>query len=224
MSDDPEYEDYLIECGSFKHEPMPPHPRPNHIGEFVYSEEWSTLMQERPPYGLDSPNSMLANVLWNLPARVTQRHATICATVICWLGTNCGRSVVDKALEYREKRIHHERQAYLIAWTIQNDRSPHVNHGIRILKHLLAPPECYGTPLLGVLPGPQVVRRPELSAEDYEVVEHLMLWLTEGIGATFVSRCRKRIEEMEHFERQRRRAEHDARVRRAFATVEKGAK
>lgn len=199
---DGEYEDYLYELGWLTHTPMPPHPRPKHSGEEVYAEEWSKLMQEKPEHGYHAPNSMLANILDDLPAKLTQRHATICATVVCWFGTSVGQSIILHAKRYREQDSHTARAAYLVAWTLENQRVPYVNHGFRMLEHLLGQPEDYGVPMLGIGLR-QLVRRPTLSVEDYETVEHLMSWLGDK-GTGFILRCEKRIEERNEWERVKR--------------------
>ena len=195
---DGDYEDYLHRLGWLEHKPLPPFPRAGFIGEWVYAEEWAALMQELDRDGINAPNSMLSSILNDLPTPITQRHATICASVMCWLGTACGQSIIlgsKRHIERGEHRCH----AYLMVWIIQNRRSPGTNGGYRLLERLLAPPDHYGTSFYGR----DLVRQPELTADDYETAEHLMVWLGER-GEGFILRCEHRIRELERFEQTKR--------------------
>jgi hypothetical protein len=197
-----EYEDYLFDLGWLTNTPLPPHPRPKHAGEEVYAEEWSKLMQNKPQDGCRAPNSMLAEILWYLPGRINQRHATICATVVCWLGTSCGQAVVLNGKRFQESNLFHSDTCYSIAWHLENQRQASVNHGFRTLEHLLAPEDHYGTDMLG-FGGRCVVKRPTLSVDDFETVEHLMHWLGRH-GAGFILGCEHRVRERTDWERVQR--------------------
>lgn len=74
--------------------------------ERIYWEEW-LKEQERHP-GLNHGFTMLEFVLCPsgqaYPDRPTQRDAHVAASVIQWIGTNCGRGFVDKC----ERRIEKE--------------------------------------------------------------------------------------------------------------------
>lgn len=200
---DGDYQDYLNGLGWLEHKPMPPYPRPGCVGEFVYAEEWSTLMQKLDEEdGYNAPNSMLATVLTDLPTPITQRHATLCASVVCWLGTACGQSIVlggKRHVEHGIDRCH----AYLMAWTVQNRRSSGTS-GFRMLERLMAPLDHYGR---HVFLGPELVRQPEMTADDYETAEHLMVWLGER-GEGFILRCEHRIRELNRFEETKRDSLH----------------
>lgn len=199
-----DYEDYLLGLGWLQHTPLPPYPRAGCIGEMVYAEEWAKLMQEKDRYGLNAPNGKLASILSNHPTPLTQRQATICATVVCWLGTNCGQSVILGARRLIEKAREHSGPAFVMSWAIQNHRINGVNHSFSALEHLLAPPDHYGKDVF--LGGRTLVRRPDLSVDDYEVVDHLMYWLGGAEG--FFLACETRIKELEDWEAQKRAAKH----------------
>jgi hypothetical protein len=200
-----EYEDYLYSLGWLEHKPLPPYPRASFIGETVYAEEWAKLMQERGTYS--TPNSKLVDILSSHPTPLTQRQATICATVMCWLGTNCGQAVILGARRLIEKAKEHPAPAFVMSWANQNRRIYGINHSYTALEHLLAPPDHYGKDYIGI-GGRTLIRRPELTVDDYEVVEHLMYWLGGAEG--FILRCEHRIAELEKWEEQKRAAQHAA--------------
>lgn len=206
---DGDYEDYLHELGWLEHKPRPPYPRAGHAGETVYSEEWAELMQELDRDGINAPNSMLAGILNNLPARICQRHATICASVITWLGTACGQSIILNGKRFREQGI---RWHYVMAWHAENIRRGGVNGGYRIIEHLLAPPDHFGRDFFGI-GGITLQRLPELSVNDYETVEHLMAWLGR-YGEGFILKCELRIQDINRFERTKRDAEYRGELQR----------
>lgn len=202
---DDDEEDYLHALGWLQNEPLPPSPRKAHIGEHVYSEEWRELMLTHERYAVIAPNSKLAGILHQHPRRLIQRHATICATFVCWLGTACGMSMRLTA-ERRISEGDYPGRAWLCAWAGENMRRTGVNHGYRMIEHLLAKPSDLGRDYLGH-GGLTLVRRPRLSLDDYEVIEILVQWLGD-YGSGFLIRCERRIEELNRFDRATRLAEH----------------
>jgi hypothetical protein len=188
-------EDYLYHVGWFSHKPKEGYPRKGHVQEHVYAEKWEALMRKIPRYGLRAPNGMLASVLYQLPVYITQRHALVCATVVCWLGTNCGQSVLHKAEQFMIKAAMFSEQAYLLAWTSENMRHSWLNHGYKTIEHLLAPADHYGVSIL--TPFISLIRKPKLTIEDYETVECLMQWLGSKEGQQFISECELEISEIE---------------------------
>lgn len=201
---DGDYEDYLYEMGWLDHKPKQPYPRPGFVGETVYAEEWAELMQKLDRDGINAPNSMLAGILNDLPARITQRHAFVCASVMCWLGTSCGQSIVLNGKRLRKDGLS---RPYLVAWTLENQRAPGVNSGYRTVEHILAPEDHFGTDCLMPQMGKRLMRIPELSVDDLETIDHLMTWLGhEGDG--LILRCERRIDELNRFESTKRHAAH----------------
>lgn len=198
--DDPEYEDYLHEVGWFVHAPGTGYPRQGHIGEHIYTDEWSKLMRRLERDGLHAPNGKLASILSKLPGRITQRHATICARFSCWLGTNCGMSLVYSARRLMEKNHERGERAFAMQWAIENERSPGLNSGFRLIEWLLAPEDHFGATLFG-LGGRGLLKAPDLSVEDYETVEHLMRWFGSEEGLSFIGRAEHRIKEHTRIER-----------------------
>lgn len=201
--DDCEYEEYLYDLGPLQHAPVRP-PRAGFIGENVFAERWAKYIAKGPRYGFDSwrhcPNAVLADILTELPARITQRHASVCASIVCWLGTNCGRATLEEAEKYAKTMF----AGYTAAWAIENKRTGHVNGGVRCLEHLLAPEDHYGKCLF--TGGIVLRRRPELTAEDYETAEHLWAWLGSDPGRAFTQGCKQEITRREAAEWRRTRA------------------
>lgn len=206
--DDPDYEEYLFEKGWFDYSPVrsQKYPRPGHIGERVYLEEWQHLMRELPSDGYHVPNSMLVDILWQHPGYVTQRHASICTSVVLWLGTNCGQSIRLGANRMVEQNHEHPGRAWLMTWATENHRASCVNHGVRTIEHLIAPDDHFGVDSLFPLAGEYLRKRPELTADDVECIDHLMYWIGDR-GQGFILKCERRIEELHKWERVKRTAE-----------------
>jgi len=200
---DDDYKDYLHDLGWLDHKPGRGYPRSGVVGETVYAEEWADLMQKLDRDGINAPNSQLAGILADLQERITQRHAFVCASVMCWLGSACGQSIILNGKRFRE----HIRNPYLVAWTMENQRSTGVNNGYRTIEHILAPDDHFGVDVLMPNLGKRLMRLPELSVSDLETVDHLMVWLGRH-GEGFILRCERRIEELNRFEWTKRADKH----------------
>ena len=87
---------------------------------------------------------------------------------------------------------------YRAAWAQENCRQRGINSGVRLLEDLLAPADHFG---VHGSRGYCLLQFPQLSSDDYEVAEHLAVWLGTD-GRDFVEDCQRRIEEV----RQARRA------------------
>lgn len=175
------------------HKPLRP-PRAGHIGEQVYASMWNALLaangeQIDPYHDFEDP---LAVILEHFPKTIAQRHATVCASVVCWLGTACGRGFIYQARKIAERGAFSTEDSFLIAWTLENYRLGFVNHGGRTLEFLLAPSH-------GQDDGP--------SADDYEVAEHVARWLGCPDGEMFVASCKEEIRRLQKTERLKRYAE-----------------
>ena len=198
------------------HEPLRP-PRAKHIGEQVYASMWKAAMAERWEeihFDIDEPPPIYA-VLEELGVkRINQRHATVAATVICWLGCNMGNALVHQARRQIAAGRWEERDAYLLAWTIENRRVGCVNNGVRAIEYMLAPEADYvkNAPLAHS----GLSKLPELAAQDLEIVDHVMLWLPTERGQAFLRQCETEIERLHDQERRRKAAEWD-RIQRGQA-------
>ena len=150
---------------------------PGSVRELAYAQAWETLMTSSPTDTVgDEPQSPIDTVLGYLPYQITQRQATIAATLVSWLGSNGGQELVNVILHNKADRRESETVA-LDWWYQANRRQPWQNSGFRALEHLLSPVELtqrYGHP-------------PALDVYDYECAEHLMLWLGKDAGRRFVT-------------------------------------
>jgi hypothetical protein len=186
-----EIEEYLFEIGELDHSPIDG-PRAGHVGENVYAFQWQQLhVRERDANVHKPPNYLLASMLSSVTNRITQRHASVAASAITFLGCNCGQSIVLQAKAMASKNLNYP-DALLASWTLTNKRSAGINRGLRTIEVMLAPPNYWGTDVLsGAL---QLQRVPDLSIEDYETVEHVYAWLGGDTGIQLVRRCEAMIE------------------------------
>lgn len=223
MSDD--YEQYLLDLGWLQHEAIPPHPRPGHIGENVYAEQWRELMLTHSASDEDliAPNARLARILDELPTRLTQRHATVCATFITWLGCASGMSFRLTAEKLIASGVLRGGGAWRAAWAVHNSRHGGTNGGWRSIEFMLAPPDHFGKDQLFAIGGETLVRMPEISTNDLECIETLCEWLGVG-GVGFVLRCEARIAQLHKFERDTKLAEHRARLAEISKPAQESAK
>ncbi len=183
-----DYDDYLHALGELSHKPIIP-PREGFPGENVYAFEWETLNATVGRPDLDPPNALLANILYDMQRRITQRHASVAASFITWLGTNAGMCFKLTAQRIREESrgLLTLEDAYGCAWAIENRRRSHVNSGSRAIEHILAGVDDFGKDLFGGMYG--LRRAPDLHVEDYETIEHLVAWLASPRAVEFVARC-----------------------------------
>lgn len=190
------------------HEPMMP-ARKGHDGEQVYSSMWRAMMvevwEEDSFDGEDS--TPIETILGYMPVKLTQRHATVAATVICWLGCNMGNALMHRARREIAAGRWDADVAYLLAWTLDNKRTPYVNSGVRSIEYMLALPEDRNDRTSFLDSG--LTKLPDLSAADLEVVEHVMRWLPSKRGQQFIRLCEREIERLRDEERRRKAAEFD---------------
>lgn len=183
-------------------------PRPGHTGEAVYASMWKVAMsedwQEEDDRGDKVPP--LEILLDNIGRRVQQRDATVAATVICWLGCNMGLSIVREGEAAMLRGECDKRDRYLLAWTKLNVRKHYVNHGVRTIEYMLAPEDHYNTEPRHFLGG-SLKKRPELSADDLEVADRVMLWLATDRGQRFLRQCEREIDRLRDEENRRKLAE-----------------
>lgn len=144
------------------------------LSEHIFAAHWAKLMERDD--GMSAPNQVLSYILRNMRHPISQRAATVAASVVCWYGTPIGRAFLDQA-EVLAKVLLSRRDAYLAAWSIQNHRS---NISSRTLEHCLGPEE-----------GRKEV--PEATAYDLEVAEHVAHWMGSDDGQKFLRGCREEI-------------------------------
>lgn len=192
---------YLFELIPFIHEPLRP-ARQGCIGEIVYAQQWRDFMGTLPHP--DAPHSArLADILHHMPEQLTQRHASVAASFVCWLGTNCGLGFLWEAKRAAKEQPRNVERAWMGAWAWQNKRLTWLSGGIRTVEHILAPKdlEVEGDRFwLGALS-----RLPDVSSSDFEVFEHVVCWMATIDGARFLAHCEVEVELARKTEQERAR-------------------
>lgn len=175
--------EYLCDLGECDHSPLRP-PR-DLMPETVFTEMWLALMAQETNLVNDEigSNRMLRYVIGYIASPILQRHATVAATFIQWLGTNCGASFLREARGAEAATSHG--MGYLAAWAQYNRRESWLSNGFRAIEHLLGTDEDRRN---GVL-----VRKPDLSSDDYEIIERVVLWLSTDSGMKFIKQCEDEI-------------------------------
>ena len=187
---------------AFDHTPIRP-VRSDVIGEQVFVEAWQALMSKEPPsiWDTESPNAQLYAVLSRVSGRLTQRHASVSASVIRWLGTNNGRAFLAQAEGLAERlagSLFCRTSAFVMAWGNENQRLNFRDFGLRTIEMVLAPAH-------EITENGRDTKRTPLSASDYETVESVVAWLAEGAGHTFLKGCQAEIDRRLKEERAARR-------------------
>ena len=173
--------------GMRAHDPISP-PRDRMIGENVYTEHWQALQRGRLKRDYRSDENedtcKLGEILRHMPGNTSIRRARVAASFICWLGTNCGHSIIQSARRWEVMGIPGEK-AFLIAWTLDNIRTPWLNSGFRTAEHLLAPEANRRNG--------ELRRNPWPSADDYETLDRVAIWLGSVDGRAFIDSCEREI-------------------------------
>jgi len=175
----------LWDSYDLKHDPIRP-PRDGADGEQVFAELWKSYMDELPN-GDDPPNARLGYILQDLYGIITQRHASIAASFVTWLGTNSGSCFLIEAERWAEslKKTDSRTMAFLGCWHATNTRLSFINSGVRTIEHILSPEENLTNGPLGW----KVGRCPDISSDDLEVVDKVVVWLATDEGTEFIKRC-----------------------------------
>jgi hypothetical protein len=145
--------------------------------EEVFARRWKELMESKQPY----ESGMISRVLIGFPYKIDQRIASVLASMVCWFGTQLGKSFLLLAQEIREKTscAHH---SYLAAWGVRNARIFGMNARARQIEFLTRTQgEVEKETFSGV------------SVEDLEALEALCIWLGTDDGAAFLAGCEAEI-------------------------------
>lgn len=187
-TDHPETDQNPSQGDSAWHTPL--RPVRDLVPEQVFAREWKALMGKY--VDIEDDVTMFDRVLRNYPFKATERHSRVLASVVTWFGTNCGNSFLLEAERLRkETDAKFVRHPYLMQWALENVRESWSNGGVRTLEHCVATKFERSHFGLGYLMPP---RGPTPSADDYEVVEHLMLWLGTRDGQDFLTLCAREAE------------------------------
>lgn len=171
------------------HQPLIP-PRNGDAGEHIYASRWEALANSSSwLQNWDTPDSTNFTSMFH-PYRwkAGQREATVAATIMCWLGTPCGRGFLLEARNFAENYIPRKPvdQAYLMYWAHENSRQLAINRGIRTLEYLLTPDR---DKIDFTSRFPNFARIAELSGRDLEAAECVIQWLGSRAGLQFTADC-----------------------------------
>lgn len=168
-------------------------PRNGHIGEQVFCEKWIELQRrevefievDELPYTLK-----LSQILRDAQLRnIGERECTVAASWACYLGCNVGASVIHLADRLKDGVGEYRR--FLAAWAIHNTRAVGINRGFRAIEFILATADHFQTDPFAFT---GLKSAPDLSIVDYEVIEHLWLWLGTDEGTAWLDDCRREID------------------------------
>jgi hypothetical protein len=157
----------------FKYEPFVPC-RPDVYGEGIFVEHWQRMMREPLDHGDEEENEKFASIV--SPWEPIAADAAAASSLICWLGTNCGRSFLDGAA--RRAKVHptfEKSDAYVLAWANENRRMPGWNRHRRTLDAIL-PASC-------------------ITVRAVEIVEITVRWLGSPDGQRLIKGAEAEIEE-----------------------------
>ncbi|WP_408601551.1 hypothetical protein [Pseudomonas sp. PLMAX] len=183
---------------AFDHTPVRP-ARDGCIGEQIYLKNWISLITEDNGYhpDYDGPNGLLRSIVDPADGIITQRHATVAASMLRWLGTNNGRGLLQKAEHFAQK-LGNRPDGFVAAWAIECRRSNSVNSGLNGPDHVMMPAGS---------------RIPEkLSADDLEVMASIMEWISADTvtrvcnGGSFLRKCEADVLEAVRAENRRVRS------------------
>lgn len=167
---------------AFHYEPLSP-VRPDVLGEVVIMEHWLTLLGEIPePDDYDGHNPMLQCILSLTKHDLTQRDAQVTSSLIRWLGTNNGRGFLHKA-EQMVETLQDRWKGYVAAWAIENTRDFQVNFGMKSIEAVLSVSSA------GLFTVGEPKARPDISAQDIDVIENMIQWLGSSRGKLFLDAC-----------------------------------
>lgn len=190
------------------HTPLKP-PRATWWGEEAFHAAWQALMAKpEVVWRLDNDDldcSPLADVLDVLS--VTQRRATVAATFAVFLGCNGGQGIVhagDRIRRMASSNIE-IKHPILAAWSQENIRRSWHNGGLRLMDAIFASPGDYGH--CSFSGGKAIVKQPQYSADDIEVIERFCIWLDSARGRAWFDDA---VEDSKKREREYRDAERAA--------------
>lgn len=189
---------------AFQHTPVRP-AREGCLGEQVFLKNWQELLAQDNGYhpDFDGPNGMLMHVVSPGDGILTQRHATVAASLVRWLGTNNGLGFLQQA-DLMCDSLGDREEGYIAEWALENRRSRTTNSGIRVLE--------------AVMMEQRAVKPPKLSADDCETMEQVLMWLASEhtvyvvSGQSFLQKCRNDIQVGLREERSRVRAARESTI------------
>lgn len=164
-----------------EHTPVSP-PRKNHDGEHAYLDLWRRYVARCTEEELEELFSATAR-RWP-----TQRQASVAASFVLWLGTNCGTAMLRSAQDDVERGGYRgdPTYRYLRRWELENRRSMSINYGLRLVEAILAPERGDGGQL-------RLCDVPTVTIDDLDVIDCICLWLATPDGQAFIRAAEARI-------------------------------
>lgn len=191
-------------------------PRQGFEGEEAFHAAWQAFATTETEKSLDrdarSPVH-LAIMGERHRHEITERRAAVAATFMVWMGCNDGFALRHKCASAMGNGAEHRRNrlACIEAWATHNERNRCESYGVRVVEVMLAPHNPLDAPGCEHRRQADWSRVPEVTLDDLDVIESMLLWLmTEPQGQRI---CRE-AEEVARRERDRKVAEHSAAIRR----------
>lgn len=175
--------DTTMEMVPIEHIPITP-PRKDHDGERSYLELWRRYISRCTEEELQS---IFRNTRY---AHLTQRQASVAASFVIWLGTNCGRGLITEADHVPPERDGYRQGRdlrYLRRWELENRRELGINGGVRYIEAILDPARCTRETVI-------MAAAPDITIDDLDVIECLCRWLATMEGQYFIKAGEARME------------------------------
>lgn len=123
----------------------------------------------------------------NMPYVVTERDFHVIASLLSWLGSNCGRCFVQEAFQYEDK-LESLEKGFLLSWADWNKRKSWMNNGCTLIEHLLTPPEH-----LNSHQEITCVANRHVTIHDVEIINYMTLWFATNDGVEYLKKFIKGI-------------------------------
>lgn len=193
-----DYQERIAHLQSLKHRPYRS-PRNFDLGEQAFAEMWQQLMlkeydSSEEEDDVEGLNSYFVDIIFCLRGSFeevfSQRNATLLASVVTWLGTNCGRSFLHEAEKYKPQ---FGTLSYVVRWSIDNLRLYGLDYNLTILEHVMCDLDT-----IFRIQQQRYVREsdniPVFSGMDIEAVNASMLWLGHSNGQQFLKDAQQKID------------------------------
>lgn len=168
------------------HKPIRP-VRDDVVGEFVFSTAWEKMATRVFPHDEEEVGVFLDLAKYHRIPDL-QRGASVAASFMTWLGTNCGNSFLHEA----SNRTRNPK--YLLEWAKENRRQYGINNNIRTIEFLIAPEDHFKNGSLH--------KYPDVLFQDCEVIEMMCEWLERTNAQKMLKDCAYEIK-IRHSERTR---------------------
>lgn len=119
-----------------------------------------------------------------------EQDARTIASFISYLGTNGGRYLISLFKQYAEDPFFKTKEdAFLFAWLSENRRRYGHNDNLRTIEFILTPIKDHD-----VHHGLSDFNLDKIKTSQYEVIEHLVRWLSTSDGIKYLIDCENTIE------------------------------